>query len=223
MKTPRSQKACIFDMDGVLIDTERMWKKQGANFLPELVGDDVAKQLGSVIGLNTQVILEKARALGAIIDTDEYYRRYDEKATGIYGAARMTPGLKELGDVPAKHAYKLALVTASRTKWIDLMLPRLPFADALEHIISLSEHLELRHKPHPDGYREAMRLLDVTPENTIIVEDSNSGIAAGKAAEAFVIALRANLVDGYVQTGADMYADTLDDIIAYVEAQGEAS
>jgi len=56
-------------------------------------------------------------------------------------------------------------------------------------------------------------------QKTIILEDSNPGIASAKAAGAFTIGLRQNLIDGYQQVGADAYANTIDEVIALVDRQ----
>lgn len=114
--------------------------------------------------------------------------------------------------------FRLGLVSSSPRKWIDYLLPRLSFSDKLEQIISLNERPDLKPKPEPDGYLEALDNLEADPQLSLILEDSNSGIQSAKASGAYVIAFRGNLVDGYSQKGADTYADTMDDVIKLVEA-----
>ena len=82
----------------------------------------------------------------------------------------------------------------------------------------LNERTDLKPKPEPDGYLEALKNLEADPKLSIILEDSNSGIQAAKASGAYVIGFKGNLVDGYVQKGADVYADTMQDVIKLVEA-----
>ncbi len=204
-------------MDGVLIDTERTWVRHGARFLTDLFGEEVMKRVGSTIGMSGATIFKKARELGADFDEATYIALHDAEANRIYDLASMTQGIDELGKVLHERGYLMGIVSASRSEWINFMLPRLTFAGDLSLVLSLSERSDLRHKPHPDGYQEAMRLLEVTPEDTIILEDSNSGIAAGKAAGAFVIGLSTNLPEGYKQEGADLYADTIEDVIGYLD------
>lgn len=62
-----------------------------------------------------------------------------------------------------------------------------------------------------------MRVLASTPDNTIILEDSNSGIKSARASGAYTIGLKQNLVDSYVQEGADDYAKTMTDVIELVK------
>ncbi len=95
---------------------------------------------------------------------------------------------------------------------MQLVIDRLKFKDDLSIIISLDEREDLDHKPSPDGYLEAIKVLDTTPSSTIVLEDSNPGIAAAKAAGAYVVGLKLNLLPGYIQTGADMYVDKIDEI-----------
>ena len=205
-------------MDGVLIDTERTWVKHGAHFLPNLLGEEIMEKIGSTIGMSGAAIFEKARELGADVDEATYIAGHDVEAERIYDMAAMTSGIDDLGKMLHERGYVMGIVSASRREWINFMLPRLSFAGDLSLVLSLSEREDLRHKPHPDGYQEAMKILEVTPDHTIILEDSNSGIAAGKAANAFVIGLRANLIDGYKQEGADMYADSINDVMRYVDS-----
>lgn len=61
-----------------------------------------------------------------------------------------------------------------------------------------------------------MKALEASPESTVILEDSNSGIKSAKASGAYTIGLKQNLVNGYIQEGADAYAETMADVIDIV-------
>ena len=84
-------------------------------------------------------------------------------------------------------------------------------------ILSIRERPELKPKPSPEGFLEALRILDASAEKSIVLEDSNPGIAAAKAAGCFAIGFRGYLIPGYEQQGADAYADTMDDVVKIVE------
>lgn len=62
-----------------------------------------------------------------------------------------------------------------------------------------------------------MNILGSTPQTTIILEDSNHGISAAKAAGAYIIGFQENLVPGYQQKGADVYAKDINEVIELVE------
>ncbi len=212
--------AFIFDMDGVIVNSEQAWRAYGADFLPRLFGEEIAQKVGDTIGLTVDQEYALAAQYGFSMDICEYYERFDAQAFAIYDQANISEGLDELVHTLVSLNFKFGLVSSSRRPWIEKVLTRLPYRDRFDYVVSLNDRPDLRPKPEPDGYVEAMRELAVRPERTIILEDSNSGIRAAKAAGALTIGLRQNLVGGYVQAGADVYADTMLDVIKLVETFG---
>jgi beta-phosphoglucomutase-like phosphatase (HAD superfamily) len=210
-------KAFIFDMDGVLINSERAWGDEEHVLLEDMFGKPIAEAVSDTIGVSIQTTYQKARDLGATISYQECMDRYFEGALKVLARAEITLGADVLVERLSALGFKLALVSSSPQRWIDQVLPKLSFADKFEYIESLFEHPELKPKPEPDGYLEALRRLSAEPKGSVILEDSNPGITAGKAAGAYTIGFRENLVHGYQQTGADAYADKMDDVIALVE------
>jgi HAD superfamily hydrolase (TIGR01509 family) len=110
----------------------------------------------------------------------------------------------------------MGIVTNSPQTWINRVFPRLPFKEKIDVTISLKERTDLKHKPAPDGYLEALKLLNSAPKLSIVLEDSNPGIAAGKASDCYTIGYRGNLIEGYKQEGADAYADTMEEVAKIV-------
>ena len=62
-----------------------------------------------------------------------------------------------------------------------------------------------------------IKLLGVTPNETIILEDSNLGIESAKKSGAFVIGYRGNLTPGYIQKNADTYVDTIPEVVTILK------
>ena len=211
-------KAFIFDMDGVLIDTEREWSAGNGGGVINVFGKEIVQKLGDTIGATVNSEYQRAVSIGYSVDYEEYLRRYNKEAAGIFSRAEITEGVEELAKELIARNFKLGLVSSSPRKWIDYLLSKLSFSDKFGHIISLNERTDLKPKPEPDGYLEALKNLEADPKLSIILEDSNSGIQAAKASGAYVIGFKGNLVDGYVQKGADVYADTMQDVIKLVEA-----
>src|SRR3989344_8421822 len=171
-------KAFIFDMDGVLVDSERAWGNEEHLLLRSMFGRDIAEKVGQTLGVSIQTTFEKAKSLGASMAYEKYIERYDEAALKILARAEITPRADILAGWLTENDYRIGLVSSSPRKWIDQVLARLPFADSFDHIESVFEHPELRPKPAPDGYIDACRELGTAPKNTVVLEDSNPGIAS---------------------------------------------
>ncbi len=211
-------KAVIFDFDGVVIDTEQMWEACKDEVMPRLVGSEIASKIGSTIGLSLDLMYEKAIGYGAKISREAFIKPFFNQAGRIYSQAPLTPGLEQLVKLLTQLNIPIGIVSVSPRKWLDIALSRLPFKDKTKVIISLYGRSDLRSKPFPDGYIEAMKELNSNPEETIILEDSNAGIASAKAAGAYVIAFRQNLVPGFKQTEkADAVAENIQDVIKIVQ------
>lgn len=209
-------KAFIFDMDGVIVNCEPQWEEFKKQYYPKKLGDETYEKMGPTIGMTLDGIYEKAVSLGANIEKESFLEGFFKEAPLIYKNALIVDGIERLTQVLIEQGFSLGLVSASPQAWIDIVLAKLPFKKNIKIILSLNERQYLRPKPYPDGYIEAIKLLESTPEKTIILEDSNRGIQAAKASGAYVIGFKENLVTGYQQnqqTGADVYAENIGDVI----------
>ena len=219
MTFPHMTKACIFDFDGVMIESERYWEDDEAKKLiyKEVYGVDIAEKLNNkTLGLNMDAIHALAKSYVSTVPIQHFYDACDRKAQMIYAHAPLTKGLDEVIDKLIILNIALGIVSASPKLWIDTALKRLKNASTFHTVISLHERSDLAHKPAPDGYNEAMRTLGVTPHDTIVIEDSNTGIASAKAAGVFTIGLRQNLVAGYTIEGADAYVEDITNVLQFV-------
>lgn len=210
-------KSFIFDMDGVLINSEAMWIKYENDFLDKLFGKEIAAKIGDTVGIGSKEVYEKAKLFGFDKPLDAVLKTWDETAFRMYDRARITPNINKLGEYLAEKDFKIGIVSSSRLSWINKVLPRLSFRDNITNIISLAEREDLNPKPSPDGYLEMMKLLDSTSSDTIILEDSNSGIKAAKDSKAFVISFSQNLIPGYKQIDiANEKANNTEEVIQIV-------
>ena len=210
-------KAFIFDMDGVLVDSERAWAQFEKPFFERIFGKDITEKIGNTTGIGIDRLYEKAVSLGATVEMDAYRQGFDEVAMRVYDVAPITNGVERLAHDLLTKGFKLGLVTQSRQNWTDRVVPRLSFKDELEAIVSVASRHDIKPKPFPDAFLEVFRTLDAAPERSIILEDSNYGIEAGKATGAYVIGFSGNLTVGYKQDGADAYADTMEEVQKLVE------
>lgn len=219
------QKAFVFDMDGVIIDSERLWSNNPLNeqFIIDLFGEkiyDVIKD--EMMGGDSETWYKIAIKHGFTMELNEYYRAWDTHMKSFYPYVPITEGVDLLVSYLVSSDFRIALVSSSRMNWINEVLPRLSFRKHIEYITSVNDREDLRGKPAPDGYIDAIKHLDSTPERTIILEDSNRGIKAAKASGGFTIGFSGNLLDGYEQEGADAYAKTMPDVVSLVKEWGNS-
>ncbi len=210
------KKSFTFDMDGVLINNESKWEKVKEEVFTEIYGKEIYKKLGSTLGQSINSTHEKAVALGAKESFKKLENIWHDYAFKIYTETPITDGIEELGKALIKNDYGIAVVSASPISWVNLVINRLSFRKNITTVISLHDHPNLRHKPEPDGYLEAIKALKSHPSKAFVLEDSNIGIQSGKNAGAYVIGLRQNLIKGYVQKGADIYVDKVEEIIKII-------
>lgn len=192
------KKAFLFDMDGVIVDTERKWRKMSVGFAESIYGKEIVEKMGDTIGVSLDHEYVFAKKHGFTMELDEYYRKFDEQAAKVYATTEITRGLEDLIVLLKEMDFTTGIVSSSRRQWIEMVLDKIGNRDFFDYTISLNE-VGLPSKPSPEGYIRAMQDVGATPETTIILEDSNNGMKAGKASGAFVIGFPPNLVDGYVQ------------------------
>lgn len=211
------KKAFLFDMDGVLINSEQTWSKHGMGFAEKLYGKDVLIKMGDLVGSSLDHEYAEAKKHGFSMELNEYYKKYDEQAAKMYGLSEVTDGLLDLVQFLKQNEYTTGIVSSSRRPWIEIVLSKIGDRNLFDYTISLNE-AGLPSKPAPDGYLRAMKDIGTTPSSTIILEDSNNGIRAGKASGAFVIGFTPLLVDGYTQTvPADAVAKNFEEVIKIVK------
>lgn len=207
------KKACIFDFDGVIVDSESEWEIVFPDIAKKLYGDSIAKHLANVSGLSMDSLHKIAITHGSTVPITDLFEACDKAAQDVYIRATQTEGITSLLDTLQSLNYLLAIVSASPRSWLDIALKQLEHADAFTLIISLQDRSDLAHKPDPAGYIEAMKLLGVTSENTMIIEDSNTGMQAAHASGAYCIGLTQNHPEGYIIKNADIIVNEATDII----------
>lgn len=210
-------KAFIFDFDGVIINNELTWEDVKRKMYKDLFGQEVFLCLGSTVGINMDDIYKKALNCGATIKKEIFIKEFFSHAPEIYKHAPLTPGVDEIGKKLVDLGYEIGIVSASPLEWINMTLDRTTLKKYTAFVLSLYDRKDLAHKPAPDGYIEAMKFLKTKPCDTIILEDSNSGIESAKAAGAYTIGFRQNLTKGYIQKNADSYADNFSDVIKIIK------
>jgi mannitol-1-/sugar-/sorbitol-6-phosphatase len=177
---PISCRAILFDLDGVLVDSQEAFHRQWLAWAAQHgVDGEATFQLGQ--GLLTA---DHIRIVAPHLNADLEAERFDEAAVDDVDGVRAISGARTLVEGLPKGAW--AVVTSSIER---LARSRLRAAGLPEPAVLITPEVVTRGKPDPEGYIRAAQLLGVSPAASVVIEDSPTGIRAGRAAGAFVIAI----------------------------------
>jgi len=176
--------AIIFDMDGVLIDSERISFKCFQEVFKEydykIDEEFYVKFIGrNVKGIKT--IMEEE--YGADFPFDTIYKKKVSLSLEITGknGVIIKPGVHELLDYLNKENYKIAVATSTRRERALQLLEEAKIKDKVNYVIC-GNQVE-NSKPDPEIFLKAAEGLNVNPEKCIVIEDSDAGITAAHAAK----------------------------------------
>ena len=178
-------ESVIFDMDGVIFDSERivcdLWidfaKENGMSGMDELI----IKCIGINDNATKKLFLE---AYGKGCPYDEYKKVISQKYHELYDGGRlpMKPGVKELLGFLKENDIKTALASSTKVKTVTNQLRD---AGILEYFdVVIGGDMVTKSKPDPEIFLEAADKLGVDPTKSFIIEDSLNGIKAAYAAGA---------------------------------------
>jgi HAD superfamily hydrolase (TIGR01509 family) len=180
--------AVMFDLDGVLVDSEQLWNDAKRALVVAAGGSWREDAPRAMMGMSSPEWAAYLREhLGVDRDLDEINRGVVRRIEQLYRARLpLLPGA--LGAVHAlQERWPLGLASSSNREIIDLVLDLGGLADAFVATVS-SEEVP-RGKPAPDVYLEAARRIGVNPNHCVAIEDSSNGLRAAVAAAMTVIAV----------------------------------
>ena len=217
-------KAVLFDMDGLMVDTESLSteafinsaKAQGYNMNKE----ETLKVLGFTKANIYQFWIDYFQ--GTNVDgkklVDDHYE-YIENVLYTVGPEKM-PYVEELLKYLRENNYKIAVASSSDTADIKNNLEKTKLEKYIDEIASGAE-VE-NGKPAPDVFLLAAERLDVDPKDCLILEDSKAGIKAGKASGAMVFMVPdMYTVDKECEDTADRILTNLGEVIEILEGKNE--
>jgi HAD superfamily hydrolase (TIGR01509 family) len=180
--------AFVFDLDGVLIDSEQVWDGAREQLARERGGRWHPGAQRDMMGMSS---LEWSRYMHDVIGLPESPEEIDREVVERLAATYRErlpaiPGARAAVERMAAR-WPLGVASSSNRELIELVLELLGVADRFAALVS-SEEVG-RGKPAPDVYFEAARRLDVDPARAAAVEDSHNGILAARAAGMCVLAI----------------------------------
>lgn len=178
-------KAVIFDMDGVLIDSEKFWQEAERDAFLQ-VGipfelEDCEQTMGMRIDSVVKYWVERRPWNLEAHPQAEVASRIEQRVMDLVTErGSMLPGVSESLELFQKRGARLALASSSSFAIIRHILDALGLTSAFEVMHSAQD--EINGKPSPDVYLSTLKLLDLPADGCIAIEDSRNGITAAKAA-----------------------------------------
>lgn len=182
LKTPSPIVAVLFDMDGLLVDTETLGVRVAIAVCKDLNIDLDLQEQGSFIGVTDEKFY---RELFNKRSADQDVSVVLGKHSGVYeellrtelsafeGAHTLPKDLKAKG-------FRLGLVSGSTRNQIGIILDRLQIKDEFDVIVSCDDIT--KSKPDPEGYMTAAKKLGIEAKDCLVFEDARTGILAAKSA-----------------------------------------
>ena len=204
--------AVIFDMDGLLIDSEPFWRRAQA-FAFGTVGlalseDDMRQTMGRRID---EVVAHwyHERPWKGATQKDIEALIVDKVIELVKAEGAALPGVIDVIELFKSKSIPMAIASSSSSEIIDAVVDKFDIRDNFEHIYS-AQH-ETHGKPHPGVYITTASLLGVPAHRCLALEDSPSGVLSAKAAKMKCVAVPApeNKSHSYIQI-ADAVIDSLE-------------
>lgn len=194
--------AVIFDMDGVLLDSEPLHEQVTKSVLAEC-GVTTAGG-GPYVGMTTrESFAQICREFGLPHDPAELDARYTARVIPLLRErAAPLPGVPDVLRALRARGLRLALASSSGLDVIEATLEGLGLRGLFETVVSAADLP--RGKPAPDVFLEAARRLGVAPEACVVIEDSERGVQAARAAGMRCVAVPCSVTRHHDFTGATL-------------------
>ncbi|MEZ4312274.1 MAG: HAD family phosphatase [Polyangiaceae bacterium] len=193
-RVPRPFSALLWDMDGLLVDSEPLWylverdfaRRRGGDFTEEHARENIGKGIRNTVRFMHELF-------GFEVDVD---RDVDELIADFMARTdelTLKPGATELL-AKAGGSRAMALASSSHRRLVEKTLARFDLRDRFDALVS-GEDVK-QPKPAPDIFLRAAELLGVPIAECVVLEDSVAGVTAGRAAGAIVIAVPEGPLEG---------------------------
>lgn len=175
-------KAVIFDMDGLIFDSERLYAKANVKTAKTLGLDKDEAYFYQFVGIGAQDMAERMKKAFDDDLVDEFFRLGEEDAHELllHGEVPTQPGLHELLDYLDDAGIEKVIASSSEVHMIDVMTKNAGIRDRFSAIHGGDQVKQT--KPAPDIFELAWSNLGVSKEETLVLEDSINGVLAAHAA-----------------------------------------
>jgi HAD superfamily hydrolase (TIGR01509 family) len=183
-----SVQAIVFDLDGVLIDSEPVWEQVRRAYIAERGGRWLPDTQDRLMGMSTEewAAYIANDLVDGVTPEDVAYEVIDQMSERYANGLPLLPGAEEAVRRLAGHR-PLGLASSSPRALIDLVLGELGVESLFRATVS-TEEVEYG-KPAPDGYLTVAAQMEVAPRDCLAIEDSSNGLRSAYAAGMTVIAI----------------------------------
>lgn len=184
-----SFQAILFDMDGVIVDSEKLNDAHVRNFLVKLGVDEAEVGDFEGRGLNTRAVWELyTKKYNLIQSVDELIPLVRQSYLNYLQNFDIQPiaGAVELIEWAGNNAYKLALVSSANPRRVELFASKIPILQTFSVIVHGDD--VTNSKPHPEPFLLAAERLNIEPSQCVVIEDALNGVRSAKAANMYTIA-----------------------------------
>ena len=182
-------KACIFDLDGTLVDSMWMWPDIDREYLNRFgieYDDNLKNEIDGISFHETAVYFKNK--FGISDSVEKICKDWEDMAYDKYKyEVKEKPGCKKFLEHLRSKGIKMGIATSNNRSMVDVVLESLDMEGFFE-VITTSDEVK-RGKPAPDVYLTTANLLNVEPKNCLVFEDVVAGIMAGKSAGMKVCAI----------------------------------
>lgn len=205
------KNGAIFDMDGLLFDTERLYQESWQVIAHEWGFETVPGFETAVCGTSGAHMREVVRSYYPQVDTEKYIAAcLDRVQRIVQQAVPEKPGIREILSYMHGQGRRLAVASSSAVSLIENNLRQAGIGRYFDAIVSGDQ--VRRGKPEPDIFLEAARRLELAPADCYVFEDGLNGIRAGLAAGCATVMIpdRTPPTDALRQAGVQVYDSLLD-------------
>lgn len=211
-------KAIIFDMDGLMIDSERLYRQ---------AQQDIAGQFNKIMTEEMRMRMMGRKPIESLrlfvkeldipMDPAELLEvRNNVMRDKLKNDLVPMPGLTHIIDT-FHEKLKLAICTGAQKEFLDIVVDQLGIRNKFT-VLQNSDDIE-KGKPDPEIYLKTCQRLKLNPQECIVLEDSLNGVLAGKQAGCYVIAVPSEYTRDQDFQAADYIAENLFDAAKHIELE----
>ena len=210
MTAEKATTHVLFDMDGLLLDTEIIYTMVTQRIVGKFGRKFDWSVKSNMIGLPSA---ESARylvnALSLPIRPEDYLRERDAFLREAFPSCQALPGAQLLVNHLAENRVPIAVANSSSREFFDLKTAQHSWFSLFDAVIT-ADNAQVKHgKPAPDIFLYAAEVIGAQPESTLVFEDAPSGLAAAKAAGMRAVVVPDMNMDKSRYAGADLIIDNL--------------